>query len=77
MLAGERFRKWIDTTSSGFADRVRTWGGQLITTGTEKIVERFEPEGIEASRELLEKIRDNPDTPAIVRNQIDNMLTQP
>ena len=75
MTAGERFRKWADETASGFADRVRTWGGQLITTGAEKIVERFEPEGVESSRKLLTMIRDHPMTPPDVREAIDKMLT--
>ena len=71
----DRVMSSVDDFAGRFGDRLRTWGGELVTKGTEKIVDRFEPEGIEASRELLEKIRDNPDTPPLIRNQIDNMLT--
>ena len=74
MAAGDRFRVWVDQTAAGFADRLAEWTGKVINRGTEKIVDRFEPEGVGASKAFITRLRDMPGVPQELRDDIDRMI---
>jgi len=74
MLPGERLRNWVDETAAGFADRLSEWLGKVVNRGTEKIVDRFEPEGVNASRAFITRLRNMPGVPPELQADIDRMI---
>lgn len=73
MTAGERFRAWMDGTGSGFAGRLRTWGESVILRGANAIMEDMEPAAIDMTKDTLDGIKADPNTPQSVKDMIDKM----
>lgn len=74
MPAGLRFVYWLDKTFGGWADRIQEWTGKVITRGVEKIVDRFEPEGVEAGKAFITRLRNMPGVPQELKDDIDKMI---
>ncbi|MCK4721778.1 MAG: hypothetical protein KAT75_00670 [Dehalococcoidia bacterium] len=70
----DRIMGSVDEFAGRFGNRLAEWTGSVINKGTEKIVGRFEPEGVEASRTFLARLRDIPGVPKEIRDDINKMI---
>jgi len=74
MALADRFRDWIDSLSDYWKDRLRGWVLRSIAEAAKKFLEDEEPAARDNVKEVLEKIRDNPDTPPELKAIVERAL---
>lgn len=62
MNPADRLRDWIESLSESWKDRLRGWVGRSIAEAAVKFLDDAEPEARDNVKDVLIKIRDNPNT---------------
>uniref|UniRef100_A0A6M3XW88 Uncharacterized protein n=1 Tax=viral metagenome TaxID=1070528 RepID=A0A6M3XW88_9ZZZZ len=74
MLAGERFKAWIDGLAVAWGDRLKGWMASWVEWGLTKLMESLEPEAIDIIRPVLNPIVEHPLTPQFIKDLIIKLL---
>jgi len=74
MSLADRLRDWVDGLSDYWKDRVRGWVERSLTEAAQKFLDDAEPEARDNVKAVLEKIRDNPDTPPELKSIVEKAL---
>jgi len=73
MTAGDRFKRWIEGLADAWKDKLRGWLLRSLAEGASKFLEINEPEAVDLMTAQLSAIRDDPNTPQILRDVIDKL----
>uniref|UniRef100_A0A6H2A332 Uncharacterized protein n=1 Tax=viral metagenome TaxID=1070528 RepID=A0A6H2A332_9ZZZZ len=74
MAPGDRFKNWIEGLAESWKDRFRGWMASWLMNGVNDFLGSNEAESIDLAQEILNKIRDDPNTPQEIKDLI-NKLT--
>lgn len=70
MTPGERFKNWIESLSEAWKDRLRGWMASWVQRGINSLIDEIEPGTSLGVEKILHGIRDDPNTPADIRDLI-------
>jgi len=71
----ERFKGWIDSLADYWKDRLSGWMVSWFAKGGTKLLEDFEPAAIDSVKDILLKVRDDPNTPDELKALINKVIT--
>jgi len=74
MNPADRLRNWIESLSESWKDRLRGWVIRSIAEGAVKFLDDAEPEARDNVKDVLIKIRDNPNTPPELKAIVERAL---
>jgi len=74
MSPADRLRAWIDSLSDYWKDRLRGWVLRSLAEGAQKFLDDAEPGARDNVKDVLTKLRDNPNTPPEIKALVERAL---